>query len=73
MNPNKINELYPLTASETKANDYVQMINSEVKPKSIFSDPNADFTTYWIYINRARDNKVKDEVMTILRKYMLDQ
>lgn len=61
-----INAICPYSTSEKKAKDFVQMINTWHKPKSIFSDPNADFFTYWIYIQKADDNDIKDEILQVL-------
>lgn len=42
-------------------------------PKSIFSNPKADFFTYWIYIQKADDSENKEKVLTALREYLMDK
>jgi len=63
---NTINAICPYSTSEKRAKDFVQMINLGHKPKSLFSDPNADFFTYWIYLQKADDWDIKDEVLEVL-------
>ena len=39
----------------------------------MFEDPNADYLTYWIYIQKANDNKTKEKVLSVLEKYLMQK
>lgn len=62
----------PMTPDEMRAMDYLQLINEGIKPKNLFTQ-NMDLYTYWVYLDRAEDNDVKTQVMTVLRQAMIDQ
>lgn len=70
--PNVINIITPYTASEEKAKEYIDIINLWLTPKSIFDNPNADFFTYYLYIQKAQDWPIKDKVLTILSRYLME-
>ena len=53
--PNQIYTKVPLTKDERRAKMYVDMVNNDVMPESIFNDPNADFQTYYFYMQKADD------------------
>ena len=76
--PNQVNMLVPKGHHEEMAENYVKIINSGEKPRSIFknlSPKNIKQTqealrTYYIYIQQADNNDVKQEVLTSLRDAM---
>jgi len=69
---NIINIITPYSPSEQKAKEYINIINLEVMPKSLFSDPQADFFTYWLYIQKAEDNEIKNKVLWVLSQYLME-
>lgn len=69
---NFINIVTPYSPSEEKAKGFVDIINLWLMPKSLFSDPQADFFAYWLYIQKAEDNTIKDKVLWILSKYLME-
>lgn len=69
---NIINLIVPYTASEEKAKEYIDIINLGKMPQSIFDNPNADFFTYYLYIQKAQDWPIKDKVLTILSRYLME-
>jgi len=73
MQNNIINTIVPYSASEQQAKDYVDILNMWAMPKSIFTNPNADFITYWIYIQKAEDSENKSKVLNVLKQYLMDQ
>jgi len=69
---NLVNILVPYTPEEQKAKDYVYMINNNMLPKTLLSNPGADIFTYWLYIQKAEDNDIKEKVLYILENLMLE-
>lgn len=71
MPQNSINQIYSLTPEERDAKWMVEYyINDDEMPLGMFEDPNADYLTYWIYIQKANDNKTKEKVLNVLEKYL---
>jgi hypothetical protein len=71
MPQNSINQIYSLTPEERDAKWMVEYyINDDEMPLWMFEDPNADYLTYWIYIQKANDNKTKEKVLNVLEKYL---
>ena len=70
---NIINGIVPYSASERQAKEYIDDLNLWYMPKTIFNNPNADFFTYRLYIQKADDSEEKDKVLKVLNKMMMDQ
>lgn len=74
MPQNSINQIYALTAEERDAKGMVEYyINDDKMPLWLFSEPNADYLTYRIYIQKANDNKTKEKVLGVLEKYLMQK
>lgn len=71
--PNVINIIAPYSASERKAKLFVDMINMEIEPKGIFTDANADYFAYYLYIQKAQDWPIKDKILRLLTDYLMEQ
>lgn len=69
--PNEINVLVPLENDETVAINFVEMINLNVVPKSIFQYPQEYLRTFWVYFQKAENTKAKDVVLQALRNAMV--
>lgn len=66
LNKMKANQIYafmPLDATERKCKAYVEMINQEIMPESIFEDPSLDFQTLRIYMQNARATNLKETIL----------
>lgn len=72
LQPNTINTFEEYTPSEKKAIEYVEMLNLWHKPKSIFANPNLDLFTLWVYIQKAEESDMKDEILSILNDALID-
>ena len=72
MNANEINVICPLSAEERQAQEYLFMVNQNIMPKTILSNPNADIFTYYIYLQKAEDNEVKDKLLYTLTQIMIE-
>lgn len=72
LEPNIINIVTPYSPSEQKAKEYINIINLGLMPKSLFSDVQADFFAYRLYVQKAEDNEIKDKVLWILSKYLME-
>ncbi len=70
---NEVNILCPLTPDERKAQDYVFMVNQEILPKSLLSNPWIDLFTVYIYMQKAQDNEIKDKVLYVLEQMLIDR
>ena len=70
--PNEINVLVPLENDETVALGFVEMVNMWEVPHSIFSYPKEYLRTFWVYIQKAENNKAKDVVLQALRRAMIN-
>ena len=66
--PNEINVLVPLSQYERKAYSYVQMVNMEIMPQSMFKSPEEAYPTFRVYLQKAEDNDVKDKLLVSLQK-----
>lgn len=74
MPQNVINQIYWLLPSERQSKQRVEyFINDDIVPKWIFKDPNFDYQTLWIYLQKAEDTNAKQEVMAVLEKYLIEQ
>jgi hypothetical protein len=70
---NIINWICPYSPSERKAKTYVEEINMDYMPKTLLSNPWADFFTYWLYIQKAEDSELKAKILWVLNKILMDQ
>jgi len=70
--PNEINVLVPLENDETVAINFVDMINLDIVPKSIFKYPKEYLRTFWVYFQKAENTKAKDVVLQAIRKAMVN-
>ena len=52
--PNEINVLVPLENDETVALQFVDMLNLNVVPQSLFKYPREYLRTFWVYFRRLR-------------------
>jgi hypothetical protein len=52
----------PLSPDERRAFSYLEIINNDIVPESLFV-PNMDLFTYWVYLNRAEDTDAKQKVL----------
>lgn len=74
MPQNNINQIYALLPEERDAKGMVEYyINDDEMPLWLFEDPNADYLTYWIYIQKANDNNTKEKVLNVLEKYLMQR
>lgn len=69
--PNEINVLVPLENDETVAMQFVDMINLDVVPQSLFKYPREYLRTFWVYFQKAENTKAKDVVLQALRNAMV--
>ena len=56
---------------ETVALGFVDMINLDVVPQSMFSYPQEYLRTFWVYFQKAENTKAKDVVLQALRNAMM--
>ena len=70
--PNEINVLVPLENDETVAMQFVDMINLDVVPKSLFEYPKEYLRTFWVYFQKAEKTKAKDVVLQAIRNAMVN-
>lgn len=74
MPQNVINQIYWLQPSERQSKQRVEyFINDDIIPKWIFKNPNFDYQTLWIYLQKAEDTNAKQNVMAVLEKYLIEQ
>ena len=70
MPQNSINQIYCYgQKKETLLNSWLN-IYTEMKMPWLFEEPNADYLTYRIYIQKAEDNdtKGKEKILAVLEK-----
>ena len=70
--PNEINVLVPLENDETVAMQFVDMINLNVVPQSMFKYPREYLRTFWVYFQKAENTKAKDVVLQAIRNAMVN-
>lgn len=63
--------LVPLENDETVALQFVEMLNLNVPPQSIFSYPQEYLRTFWVYFQKAENTKAKEVVLQALRNAMV--
>ena len=72
LKPNTINSIFSYTADERIAKSYVDMVNMWVMPKSLFKRSDIDFYTVWLYMQKAEDGDIKDEILNKLNNLLLE-
>lgn len=70
--PNEINVLVPLENDETVAIQFVDMLNLDVVPQSLFKYPREYLRTFWVYFQKAENTKAKEVVLQALRNAMVN-
>lgn len=70
--PNEINVLVPLENDETVAMEFVNMINLDHVPRSIFQYPKEYLRTFWVYFQKAENTKAKEVVLQAIRNAMVN-
>ena len=70
--PNEINVLVPLENDETVALQFVDMLNLDIIPKSLFKYPKEYLRTFWVYFQKAENTKAKDVVLQAIRNAMVN-
>lgn len=68
---NIINGFVEYDPSELKAMEYIGMINMDYMPKSLFKEPNLDYYTLWLYIQKAEDGEIKDKILSVLTEMLI--
>ncbi len=74
MPQNVINQIYCLLPSERQSKERIEyFINDNVVPKWVFKNPNFDYNTLWIYLQKAEDTDAKDKLLQVLERYLIEQ
>lgn len=74
MPQNVINQIYWLLPSERQSKERIEyFINDNVVPKWVFKDPNFDYNTLWIYLQKAEETDAKDKLLQVLERYLIEQ
>ena len=63
----------PLDATERKCKAYVEMVNQDIMPESIFEDPSIDFQTLRIYLQNAKATNLKDTILGAISGLLIQQ
>lgn len=69
--PNEINVLVPLENDETVALSFVELLNNNIPPQSLFQYPQEYLRTFWVYFQKAENTKAKEVVLQALRNAMV--
>ena len=72
LKPNTINSIFKYTPQEEAAMDYVSMVNMWVKPQSLFKRTDLDFYVVRLYMQKADDSDLKDEILQKLKWLLLE-
>ena len=72
LKPNTVNSIFAYTPEERIAKSYVDMVNLGVKPTSLFKRTDLDFYTVWLYMQKADDGDLKDEILEKLNWLLLE-
>lgn len=70
---NEVNILCPMSPDERLAQEYLFMVNNNITPKSLLSNPWIDLFTVYLYIQKAQDNETKDKILSVLEKMIIEQ
>jgi hypothetical protein len=63
LKPNTVNSIFAYTPDERIAKSYVDMVNLGAKPTSLFKRTDIDFYTVRLYMQKAEDGDLKDEIL----------
>ena len=63
LKPNTVNSIFAYTPEERIAKSYVDMVNLGAKPTSLFKRTDIDFYTVRLYMQKAEDGDLKDEIL----------
>ena len=72
LKPNTVNSIFSYTPDERVAKNYVDMVNLGVKPESLFKRTDIDFYTVWLYMQKAEDGDLKEELLEKLSNLLLE-
>ena len=72
LKPNTVNSIFAYTPEERIAKSYVDMVNLGAKPTSLFKRTDIDFYTVWLYMQKAEDGDLKDEILEKLNWLLLE-
>ena len=70
---NTINSFLSFTPAEQYAKGIIEMVDMDIMPKWIFDNPNTDYKTLRIYMQKAGDWEIKDKILNVIRKYLIDK
>lgn len=74
MPQNVVNQIYWLLPSERQSKEWVEyFINEDAMPKWVFKDPNFDYNTLWIYLQKAEETDAKNKLLQVLERYLIEQ
>ena len=74
MPQNVVNQIYWLLPSERQSKERIEyFINDNVIPKWVFKNPNFDYNTLWIYLQKAEETDAKDKLLQVLERYLIEQ
>ena len=72
LKPNTINSIFDYTPQEKLAMDYVWMVNMNYKPTSLFKRTDIDYYTVRLYMQKAEDGELKEEIIQKLQGLLLE-
>jgi len=72
LKPNTVNSIFAYTPEERIAKSYVDMVNLWAKPTSLFKRTDIDFYTVRLYMQKAEDGDLKDEILQKLNWLLLE-
>lgn len=72
LKPNTVNSIFDYTPQERIAKSYVDMVNLGAKPTSLFKRTDIDFYTVRLYMQKAEDGDLKDEILEKLSWLLLE-
>jgi len=72
LKPNTVNSIFDYTPQERIAKSYVDMVNLGEKPRSLFKRTDIDFYTVRLYMQKAEDGDLKDEILQKLSWLLLE-
>ena len=72
LKPNTVNSIFAYTPEERIAKSYVDMVNLWTKPTSLFKRTDIDFYTVWLYMQKADDGDIKDELLDKLSGLLIE-
>jgi hypothetical protein len=74
MPQNVVNQIYGLLPSERQSKERVEyFVNEDKIPNNIFKDPNFDYNTLWIYLQKAEETNAKHTLLQVIERYLIEQ